>query len=110
MKDRITIKNKWRCVIITLIARIIAKPGKETLLAEEIVKIARTVREQEKGCLMYMPYVSANNPAEITFLEKYVDRDALDAHVQSPYFKQYREITKEFVAERLPTQFLTELG
>ena len=96
--------------MITLIARIIAKPGKEALLAEEIVKIARIVREQEKGCLMYVPYVSANNAAEITFLEKYADQDAVDAHVQTPYFKQYREITKEYIAERFPIQFLTELG
>lgn len=55
--------------MITLIARIIAKPGKEALLAEECIKIARIVREQEKGCLMYIPHVSANNLAEITFLK-----------------------------------------
>ena len=96
--------------MITLIARITAKPGKETLLAEECIKIARTVRELERGCLMYIPYVSANNPAEITFLEKYADQEAADAHVQTPYFKQYREISKELVAERLPIQFLKELG
>jgi quinol monooxygenase YgiN len=96
--------------MVTLIARIMAKPGKETLLAEECIKIARIVREQEKGCLMYIPYVSANNPAEITFLEKYADQDALDAHGQTPYFKEFREITKELVAERIPIQFLKELG
>jgi quinol monooxygenase YgiN len=96
--------------MITLIARIIAKPGKEALLAEEIIKVARIVREQEEGCLMYIPYVSANNPAEITFLEKYADQDALDAHVQTPYFKQYREKSRELVAERFPIQFLKELG
>jgi quinol monooxygenase YgiN len=96
--------------MITLIARIIAKPGKEALLAEECIKIARIVREQEKGCLMYIPYVSANNPAEITFFEKYADQDAADAHVQTPYFKQYRENCRELVAERLPIQFLKELG
>jgi len=96
--------------MITLIARIIAKPSKEALLAEECIKIARIVREQERWCLMYMPYVSANNPAEITFLEKYADQEALDAHVQTPYFKRYREKTSELVAERLPIQFLKELG
>ena len=95
--------------MITLIARIIAQPGKEALLAEEIVKIARTVREQEKGCLMYIPHVSADNPAEIILLEKYSDQEAFDAHVQTPDFKQYRERTKELVAERV-LQYLKELG
>jgi quinol monooxygenase YgiN len=95
--------------MITLIARLIAHPGKETLLAEEIVKIAKIVREQEKGCLMYMPCIAADNPAEITFLEKYTDQEALDAHIQASHFKQYREKTSELVAERFPIQFLKEL-
>jgi quinol monooxygenase YgiN len=96
--------------MVTLIARIIAKPGKEALLAEECIKIARIVREQEKGCLMYIPHVSVNNPAEITFVEKYADQDAFDAHGQTPYFKQFRETTKELAAEWFTIQFLTELG
>jgi quinol monooxygenase YgiN len=59
---------------------------------------------------MCIPHVSVNNPAEITFLEKYADQEAFDAHGQTPYIKQYREITKEIVAERFPIQFLKELG
>jgi quinol monooxygenase YgiN len=96
--------------MVTLIARLIAHPGKETLLAEECIKIARIVREQEKGCLMYIPYVSANNSAEMTFLEKYADQEAFDVHIQTPYFKQFSERSRELVAERLPVQFLKELG
>jgi quinol monooxygenase YgiN len=95
--------------MVTLIARLTAKPGKETLLAEECMKICKIVRKQEQGCLMYMPHVSADNPAEIVFVEKYVDQDALNAHSQSPYFIQYRENTKGLVADRV-IQFLKELG
>jgi quinol monooxygenase YgiN len=96
--------------MVTLIARIIAQPGKEALLAEECAKMRKIVREQEPGCLMYVPHVSADNPAEIIFVEKYVDQDALDVHAQSSYFKAYRESTKDLVAERYPIQFLKELG
>ncbi len=77
--------------MITLIARLKAKPGKESLLAEESKKIAQEVRENEKACLMYIPHVLVKNPAEIVFVEKYVDQEALDAHFQTPYFKALAE-------------------
>jgi len=60
--------------MITVLATFKALPGKEAILAEE------------KGCLMYVPLVSVENPAEIVFLEKYVDQEAMQAHLQSPYF------------------------
>ncbi len=96
--------------MVTLIARLTAQPGKEALLAEECARMRKIVREQEQGCLMYIPHAAADNPAEIIFIEKYVDQDALDAHSQSPHFKHFREATKDLVAERFPLQFLKELG
>ena len=96
--------------MVTLIAKAIAKPGKEALLTEECVKLASAVRENEQTCLMYVPHVSADNPAEIVFLEKYVSQDAFDAHVQTPYFKHFAEKCGELLAEEIRVQFLTELG
>jgi quinol monooxygenase YgiN len=49
--------------MVTLIARLIAKPGKEVLLAEECAKMRKIVREQEQGRLTYIPHVAADNPA-----------------------------------------------
>lgn len=63
-----------------------------------------------EGVFNVYTHVSVNNPAEITFVEKYADQDAFDAHGQTPYFKQFRETTKELAAEWFTIQFLTELG
>ena len=95
--------------MITLIAKLKAKPGKESLLAEESKKIAQKVRENEKSCLMYIPHVSVENPAEIVFVEKYADQEALDAHFKTPYFKALAEKFGELLDEEPELKTLKEL-
>jgi quinol monooxygenase YgiN len=95
--------------MITLIAKLKAKPGKEALLAEECVKLAKNVRGNEKGCLMYTPHVSTENSAEIVFVEKYTDQEAFNAHGQTPYFKAFKEKCGEFADGNSQIQFLKEL-
>jgi quinol monooxygenase YgiN len=95
--------------MITIIAKAKAKPGKEVLLADESVKLAKLVRENEKGCLMYIPHVSTDNPAEIVFVEKYVDEAASNVHGQATYFKAFLEACQELLSEELQIQSLQEL-
>ncbi|MGI6066816.1 MAG: putative quinol monooxygenase [Bacillota bacterium] len=77
--------------MVTLIAKMKAKPGKEKALIEECIKIANEVREKEQDCLMYIPHVSQDNPAEILFVEKYSDQSALDFHSASSYFNAFAD-------------------
>lgn len=95
--------------MITLIAKLKAKPGQEALLAAEAVKLAKSVQQNEKGCLMYIPHVSVDNPAEVTFVEKYADQEAFDVHGRSDYFKSFSRACKELLDERIQIQFLKEL-
>ena len=95
--------------MVTLIAKLKAKPGKEALLAEECMKIVKEVREKEKNCLMYVPHISIENPAVIIFVEKYVDQEALEAHFQTPYFKALVEKFGELLAEEPELHTLNEL-
>ncbi|RJQ24781.1 MAG: antibiotic biosynthesis monooxygenase [Peptococcaceae bacterium] len=95
--------------MVTLIARLKAKPGKETILIGECVDIAREVREKEKGCLMYVPHVSIENPGEIVFIEKYESREAFDAHLQTAYFKALAEKLEDLLDGPPVLQFLKEL-
>lgn len=73
--------------MITIIARLKARPGKEKILADGCVQFVKVVREKEKGCTMYEPYVNPENPAEIIVLEKYIDQEALDNHFQTEHFQ-----------------------
>jgi quinol monooxygenase YgiN len=95
--------------MITLTAKLKAQPGKEALLAKECIKLAESVREKEKGCVMYVPHISAENFAEIVFFEKYSDQAAFDFHGQTPYFKAFTEKFDELLDGELQIQFLNEL-
>ncbi len=73
--------------MITVMARLKAKPGKENMLAEEIAKLTKVVKDEESGCIMYISHVSTENPTEFIFFEKYTDQNALDIHLETPHFK-----------------------
>jgi quinol monooxygenase YgiN len=81
--------------MIGLVAVFTAKPGLEKEVANACVRIAQQVREHEKDCLMYEPYVSVENPGIIVFMEKYSGTEALENHRQMPY---YREIVPQIRA------------
>ena len=74
--------------MIALVARMKAKPGFEAALAEGCRAMAKKARENEEGCLMYNPYVSVEDPSELVIVEKYADEEALDFHMETPYFKE----------------------
>lgn len=77
--------------MITNIAKVKAQPGKEAALAEECIKLAKEVRNTEKGCTMCIPHVSTENPAKIVIVERFVDQNAFDSHFQTPQFKAIAE-------------------
>ncbi len=84
--------------MITLIATIKAKQGQEKELADLCVEMAKKVRENEKGCLKYVPYVSLENPEEVVFIEKYKTAEDLDKHRKTAH---YQEIVKNKIGALL---------
>lgn len=95
--------------MISLVAVLVAQPGKEAQLAEECVALAKSVRENEAGCLMYVPHVSVKNPARIVFFEKYKDQEALDGHRQTSHYKAAFAKFKELLAGPTEVTILKEL-
>lgn len=87
--------------MVTTLAKVIALPGKESLLAEVCISLAKETRANEKGCLQYSPYVSEENPAEIIIIGKYVDENALQAHVTSHHAKIATKKFEGIVAEKV---------
>lgn len=74
--------------MIGLVAIFKVKEGFETQVADACVRISKKVRDNEKDCLMYEPFVSVNNPGMIIFMEKYSDLKALENHRQMPYYQE----------------------
>jgi len=87
--------------MITTLAKVIALPGQESSLAEVCINLAKETRANEKGCLQYYPYVSAENPAEIIIIGKYTDEQAVKAHLESPHAQVTAGKLQGLVAEKV---------
>lgn len=95
--------------MITILAVMKAQPGKETELAEACAQLAKEVRTKEEGNLMYIAHVTANDPTEIIFLEKYKDSQAMADHRHSAHFKAAGSKFKDMLAAPPVIKILNEL-
>jgi len=95
--------------MITVIAIMKAQQGKESLLAEEAKKVARQVRENEPGCLLYIPHTGTKDPAELIFVEKYSDQAAFDAHVGTAYLKAFTAQFRDLLEDKPVIKIMREL-
>ncbi len=93
----------------TLIATLKAKPGKEAELAKVCAQLAKEVRANEDGCLMYIPHVAKKDPTEIIFFEKYKDDQAFKAHGETAYFQEASRKFKDLLESPPQVKFLIEL-
>ena len=69
---------------LRVVAHVIALPAK----AEECKALLQSLigpTREEPGCISYTLYQNNANPLEFTFVEKWVDDSAMDAHMQMPH-------------------------
>ncbi len=92
--------------MIYVIATVEVKPGKREAFLAEFHKNMPNVRA-EKGCIEYGPTVDLKTDIKtqiplrentVTIVEKWESLQALQAHLQAPHMKEYRERVKEIVA------------
>jgi quinol monooxygenase YgiN len=76
-------------MMICLVAVLKVKAELQEKVAQASVKMAEAVRLQEKGCLMYEPYIPVDGAAEIVFIEKYTGLEALEEHRRTPHYKEF---------------------
>jgi quinol monooxygenase YgiN len=51
----------------------------------------------EPGVLALYSVSDKDNPAHVTVFEMYADRDAYEAHLETPHFKKYKVTTQDMV-------------
>jgi quinol monooxygenase YgiN len=74
--------------MIVLKVDMLVKAGTETK-CKEYLRVLEEHSRKEPGCLLYVAHQSTENPRKFLIYEQYKDHAALDAHRDSPYFKQY---------------------
>jgi quinol monooxygenase YgiN len=74
--------------MLILVVRVTIAAGHE----DEVIESFRTLQEEtrrEAGCITYVVQRSRENPRVFMIYEQYKDEAALEAHRNSPHFKQY---------------------
>ncbi|PKN30456.1 MAG: antibiotic biosynthesis monooxygenase [Deltaproteobacteria bacterium HGW-Deltaproteobacteria-21] len=73
--------------MLTVVAVLKAKEGKEKELEEALKKVVPLVT-QEEGTLAYVLHRARKDPRRFFFYEKYKDKEALTTHGSSSYLKE----------------------
>ena len=85
--------------MIYVVAELTLKPGSAEKAAAAARKaVAET--NKEKGCIFYQMHLNVGDPTKLVVVERWESREALDAHIQTPHLKAWREAGKEFVTAR----------
>ncbi|EGW36986.1 antibiotic biosynthesis monooxygenase family protein [Desulfosporosinus sp. OT] len=72
-------------------------------------QLAEKVLSSEKDCLMYIPHVAKNDPAEVVLFEKYKDEQAFKAHEESAYFQEAAKKFANLLEGKIQVKFLKEV-
>jgi (4S)-4-hydroxy-5-phosphonooxypentane-2,3-dione isomerase len=85
-----------------------AYAGHENEVAEIFAKLQAASR-QEPGCLMYIVHRHKSDPLRFFIYEQYVDEAALEAHHNTPHFKEYAVAALRNIGERTQGDLYTPL-
>lgn len=83
---------------LTVVATIKAKPGKETVLRQELLALIPTTHK-EPGCLNYDLHQAVDNPGHFLFHENWTSKQHLDDHLARPHLQAFFAKVPELVDE-----------
>jgi quinol monooxygenase YgiN len=83
---------------LTVVARIKAKPGKESQVRQELLSLVAPSRK-DAGCVNYDLHQARDNPALFLFHGNWVSKAHLDAHLQKPDLQAVLARLGQLVAE-----------
>jgi quinol monooxygenase YgiN len=69
-----------------IVARITARPDRVDAVREALLALVPPTRA-EPGCLEYRLLQSEEAPTDFTFVERWRDRAAFEAHLATPHFR-----------------------
>lgn len=88
--------------VLTVVARIHPKAGKEAEVEALLVKMAAAVRQHEPDCLVYRPHRYTGEPTIFYFYEQYRTDAAFEFHRMAPHLVAYRTEMRALVSR--PTE------
>jgi quinol monooxygenase YgiN len=84
--------------LLTVIARMKAKPGKEEDLRRAVLALIEPTR-REDGCAQYDLHVHTDDPGCFLFYENWASPEHLERHAASAHFRAFEKIVGDLLAE-----------
>lgn len=91
-------------VRLTVVAEMVAKPGKEEELKRRLLALVEPTRKED-GCLQYDLHQNTSEAGRFVFYENWRSRESLERHLQSPHLLAFGSVEEELLAE--PGRVLT---
>ncbi|MCK7621787.1 antibiotic biosynthesis monooxygenase [Streptomyces sp. RS10V-4] len=92
-----------------VVAEFLAVPGRHDRLRTALEALIEPTLD-EPGCLAYRIYTDPNDPARMVAVERWEDRQALDAHLATPHLRHARRVLDRILARPLTLRTLVEVG
>jgi quinol monooxygenase YgiN len=86
--------------MIIVTAAITGKPGKRDELISKSQDVIKSTR-QEQGNISYELLASTEDEDVLLMFEKWENKEALDTHMQTEYFKAFGSAIEDLVAKEL---------
>lgn len=90
--------------LVTVVAAMKAKPGKEAELRAAALALVEPTRK-EKGCVQYDLHVHLTDPASIVFYENWETEEDLNNHGQTPHMVAFRARVGDLTESRNVERF-----
>jgi quinol monooxygenase YgiN len=95
--------------LLTVVAEMVAKPGKEEDLRSAALALVEPTRKEE-GCVQYDLHVHTDDPGRIVFYENWASAGDLERHSASDHLKAFRARSGEFLAEAARVETYTRIA
>lgn len=82
---------------IRVVAHVTAKPDKINETREILTSLVHATRTED-GCVTYELLQNTEDPTDFTFVEEWVNGDALDAHFQTDHFVAAQKSVADLLA------------
>ncbi|MFB3829234.1 MAG: putative quinol monooxygenase [Bryobacteraceae bacterium] len=84
--------------MLTVVAEMQAKPGKEEALKQQLLALIEPTRKEE-GCVQYDLHVGTDSAGQFVFYENWTSRELLDRHLASPHLRAFLAVAGGLLVE-----------
>ena len=84
--------------MLTVVARIVAKPEFRSNVREELIKLIKPTHIEE-GCVDYILHEDNEDPNTFIFFENWDSEELLNKHLVSPHLTRYADVSKDWLAD-----------